>query len=407
MTDIERGARSGGGASPGLVVALLAVVVLLAGTTVWFARDEYQELAREADTPLGGSTAADEKIGPGRLRIPEAEQRASGIVVVPLVAAGGDAAVEATGVVLDLAPLIESRVRRAAHEVEARTARAAAAAAETEYRRAQTLFEDDRNVSERAVLAARAEWQAARDRVAAAETAARGVQDSARAQWGAALATAAFGGDDGLRPFVEQREVVVQIAVSNRAVAAALARPVAIAALGSAQSTRARCFARAPTRAAANAGAFGTAVLCRANADGLAAGTRVVARVAIDAPTSAVTAPVARTAALPAAATTGTTSAPAVRAAHDDDDRPAMPRGGASTVVIPESAVVWLAGRPWVWLRSAPDIFERRPVQATQLTDAGWIEPTGFAPGDEVVVTGAQLLLSEELEYQIRNENED
>jgi hypothetical protein len=143
-------------------------------------------------------------------------------------------------------------------------------------------------------------------------------------------------------------------------------------------------------------GAWGTALLCRAPAVGLAAGTRVVARVATtDAPPRAV----------PAAGPSAT-SAPA-SAADDDDDRPA-PRSGPSVAVrIPESAVVWLAGRPWVWLRTAPDRFERRPVQATRLGPGGWIEPQGFVPGDSVVVTGAQLLLSEELEYQIRNENED
>ena len=31
----------------------------------------------------------------------------------------------------------------------------------------------------------------------------------------------------------------------------------------------------------------------------------------------------------------------------------------------------------------------------------------GFEAGQEVVVRGAQLLLSEELKFQIRNENED
>ena len=52
--------------------------------------------------------------------------------------------------------------------------------------------------------------------------------------------------------------------------------------------------------------------------------------------------------------------------------------------------------------------------------DPAWVTPTPgivsglglilqavSVPGDEVVVSGAQLLLSEELKYQIRNENED
>ena len=81
----------------------------------------------------------------------------------------------------------------------------------------------------------------------------------------------------------------------------------------------------------------------------------------------------------------------------------------ATGVVVPERAVVWHAGRAWVYVRDEKekDIFERQPVSASQLLPGGWFNAEGLEAGQEVVVTGAQLLLSEELEYQIRNENED
>ena len=46
------------------------------------------------------------------------------------------------------------------------------------------------------------------------------------------------------------------------------------------------------------------------------------------------------------------------------------------------------------------------PVAAGEVTLDFRLDPTA-GTNDEVVVSGAQLLLSEELKYQIRNENED
>lgn len=83
--------------------------------------------------------------------------------------------------------------------------------------------------------------------------------------------------------------------------------------------------------------------------------------------------------------------------------------GSSAGVIVPERAVVWFAARPWIYVRDgkAADIFERTSVSATRLVPGGWFNAAGLEPGQEVVVTGAQLLLSEELEFQIRNENED
>ena len=49
----------------------------------------------------------------------------------------------------------------------------------------------------------------------------------------------------------------------------------------------------------------------------------------------------------------------------------------------------------------------RFEVSTADEMEGGWFNKTGFDDHDEVVVSGAQLLLSEELKYQIRNENED
>ena len=76
-------------------------------------------------------------------------------------------------------------------------------------------------------------------------------------------------------------------------------------------------------------------------------------------------------------------------------------------VFIPDEAVIWHAGKPWVYKQHAEGVFVRVEIEAIVDLGVGWFEIEALKPGDQIVVSGAQLLLSEELKYQIRNENED
>jgi hypothetical protein len=71
-------------------------------------------------------------------------------------------------------------------------------------------------------------------------------------------------------------------------------------------------------------------------------------------------------------------------------------------VVVPEAAVVRTGDRAWAYVQIAPTRFERRRLGATMPAARGWFVTSGFAAGDQVVVTGAQALLSEELKSQIQ-----
>jgi hypothetical protein len=78
-----------------------------------------------------------------------------------------------------------------------------------------------------------------------------------------------------------------------------------------------------------------------------------------------------------------------------------------SGVDVPASAVVWYANQPWVYQRQGEDKFVRLRISTDIETNSGWFNTAGIHAGDKVVTTGAQLLLSEEFKYQIKNENED
>lgn len=108
-----------------------------------------------------------------------------------------------------------------------------------------------------------------------------------------------------------------------------------------------------------------------------------------------------------------------------------LPGAPQTGVVIPRSALVRHGGKAWAYVRieggepeekgmeprgdKAPSKeekkgagggarFTRREVALARPVAAGWFTPSGFAPGDRVVVVGAQALMSEELISQTRPE---
>lgn len=82
------------------------------------------------------------------------------------------------------------------------------------------------------------------------------------------------------------------------------------------------------------------------------------------------------------------------------DDR----RGG---VLIPLSAVVWHNGKPWAYVKSGGDTFKRRMVEGYRELGQSLFVERGFSAGEELVVTGGQTLLSEEMRPQIPAEDGD
>lgn len=82
----------------------------------------------------------------------------------------------------------------------------------------------------------------------------------------------------------------------------------------------------------------------------------------------------------------------------------------AAGVGIPPSAVVWQGGKPWVYLRTAPNTFERRPLggDAAPTEEGGYVVPAASVPRDEgLVIAGAQILLSQESRAQIPSDEDD
>ncbi len=73
-----------------------------------------------------------------------------------------------------------------------------------------------------------------------------------------------------------------------------------------------------------------------------------------------------------------------------------MPGEPEEGVTIPRSAVVRSNGRAWIYVQTGEEEFTREEVELGAPGEAGWFVAGELKPGEKVVVTGAQTLLSQE-----------
>ncbi|WP_339778472.1 hypothetical protein [uncultured Methylophaga sp.] len=82
-------------------------------------------------------------------------------------------------------------------------------------------------------------------------------------------------------------------------------------------------------------------------------------------------------------------------------------QGAFSAVLIPYQSVIWYAGQPWAYLHMDEKRFQRISLLNGHDSVEGMYLQQGFHPGDAVVTSGAQTLLSEEFKWQIHDEDDD
>ena len=346
------------------IIAVMAIVItLLSWALVYYSRDELGTQAQKREDDIKTVSAAGVEAGRPVVHLSAQSQAAAGIAVQTLKAAKRETAFEAYGIVANLQPLAELRGRYLAAVAEARAARAALVAAESEYRRMEILFRDDRNVSEQAMQAAQARYRAELSRQAAADQAAASIRDTIRGAWGETVTAWAVNPDSQtIHSLLEQTAFLVQLVLPHDLPRAAVRGKIAVAPAMARENARPATFvAESPQIDPAFPG---ETYFYLVSGGGLRTGMRVAARIKLG-------------------------SAP------------------TNGVIVPAAAVVWHAGKAWAYVKDDESSFARFEVSTADELEGGWFNTTGFDDDNEVVVSGAQLLLSEELKYQIRNENED
>lgn len=300
---------------------------------------------------------------PLQVQMAPAVQARAGLQTAVLEAATRHPEMRAVAEVLALAPLLADRAAVIEARAAVDTAEARLAASRAAYERLHALAAANAGIAQRKVAEARARRRVDAAQLAAAEARLANLRAGFVQAWGEALAQAAFAEDYSTFDALLQGEAVL----------VRLTLPVGVSLPEATERVwLARRDARNHARAArvvAPAPATGEAVpgetwLLRTAAQGLRVGMRLYAWVPMG------------------------------------DE----PRKG---VLLPTSAVVWLAGRPWAYVQTGETRFVRRPVDATETGLDFWFVADGFAAGEQAVTTGAQLLLGQDLRARIPSEDDD
>lgn len=78
-----------------------------------------------------------------------------------------------------------------------------------------------------------------------------------------------------------------------------------------------------------------------------------------------------------------------------------------SGVIIPQAAVIRYLGQAYVYLQIDTEQFMRRKISRLVNAADGYFNQHDILPGDKLVITGAQMLLSQEFRAQIPDEDDD
>ncbi len=347
---MSRGSRLG--------AAFAAIIaVALAGLAVRSLIEGRGEAAREAgqEPPVQAPQRVSMAAGAPLITLDAAAQRDDGIATVTLNNAPHQERLRAYGSVLDLQPLTELANSYANAKAQLAIAQAKLAATQTAFERADKLYKDRQNISAAQFQAAQSAFRVDQAGLAAAASQLRTLALTAQQNWGPALGQAVVDGTLLLDRLIARQEVLLQVTLRP---GQAIVPPPAGASVqlddGSGLPLR---FVSAATKT--DPRLQGLSFFFSAPADsGVLPGMSVVVL-------------------LPAG----------------------LPVDG---VVVPASAIVWEEGRAWAYFRAGRETFARRAVATDRRAPEGGYLVQGIPNNAELVVEGAQMLLSEEFRAQIR-----
>jgi len=353
-----------------IIIGLQAIlIVTLFWMLVFYGKDEFENFRTEQEEEIEGLNRVNEKEGVSIVSLSPAVQKNSGISTAKVNPALFKGEIKSFGNVVSIDSLIEAKTKFLSLKTDLESARASNAQNLKQYQRLKLLNTDDKNVSDHAVQEALSLVNADEAKITSSELQIKNLQTSMKLQWGDALAKVALNDNlpTHLGNLLNRKNVLVQINLPLSTLSPKAGDTVSITPLNeSAKPIKAIYVSPA---AQADSNGFGKTFYYSAPAELLRIGMRV--------------------------------NVEAVAAASES----------TNGIIIPSNAVVWYAGKPWAYFKQGhtkegQDQFVRKPISADTEVDTGWFNQ-GISADSEVVISGAQLLLSEEFKYQIKNENED
>jgi hypothetical protein len=334
-----------------LFIAALACVV--AAAIAWSVSQHRSEAAREQE-PASAAPRVSSRDGVPVITLDSAAQHDAGIATDTLARRPFQQEVRAYGVVLDLEPLTALANRYDNAKAQLAIARAKLAASRAADERDQKLFRNGQNISAAQAQAAEAAFRVDEAGVAAAQSLLATIAATALQGWGPVLGQAIAEDGPLVKALIGGRQVLVQATLRP---GQTLTPPPHAAVRRDSGGRVMLDFVSPATRTDPRLQGLSFLYTAPANAD-LVPGMTVVVLL------------------------------------------PAGPR--TEGVAVPAAAIVWEDGKAWAYFRTGPKSFARRPVDTgVPLPDGGYLQ-RHLAAGSQVVVAGAQMLLSEEFRAQTR-----
>jgi hypothetical protein len=344
------------------------LIIVLFWILVFYGKDEYDAYNQAQEEEVATPNRVSQHEGATIVTLSQEAQIQSDIRTTRVNTSLHQSTLAALGNVLNIDSLIELRTRYLNAKANANIARASLANSQQDFQRMQALNKDDKNVSDHAMLVAQAAFKADQAKVQAAEIEANNLRDTMRQTWGSFLADEASkeNANASLQSLLQHHEVLVLITLPLDSAIPKIGETISITPTGAnAKAIQASYVAASPQT---DATIQGKTFYYRASADTLRAGMRVNVQLK--------------------------------DASHNEKAN--------AGIAVPSSAVVWYGGKAWIYKKQGKDQFVRLPINTDSPTSGGWFTQSKQLSGsDEIVVNGAQLLLSEEFKYQIKNENQD
>jgi hypothetical protein len=336
--------------------AVIGAVALGSSAWVWQGaaqRDSGSDSQADREHPIVTAPRIAHQDGHTVVRLDPAALQRAGIRTEKLQRTAQPDTIDAFGTVADLQSLAHLSASMQTAQAQLAVAQAKLAASRAEFERAQRLFEDQQNVSAAQVQSSQAAFAADQASLTAAQAQIEASRASARLEWGVELADALSASDPNRRGLVEdllaRRELLLEVVLPPDAAGA---------------RTPAQGHVMLDDRRAQPIRLVSPAV----RADPRLTGRSYFYRTRPD------------PALLP-----GATFAVQLETGRH-----------VELASVPTSAMVWWQGRAWIFVRNEAGDFERREIPADRAADRSTLL-ADLASGTEVVVRGAQVLLSEEL----------
>jgi hypothetical protein len=338
------------------IIIFSLVAIVLAGGLIWgfLAGRTAQSAEAESEAPVQAPSRVASKNGETILTFDATAQRANGILTATLRRDKRSVEVQATGVVLQLQPILDLKASYNTTSTDLVKARATARASLAEYDRLRDLNQNGKNASDKAVETARAVSESDAALVQNAEQSIAVLRNSTRLHWGPVVANWLEQGSPQLEALLAQRMFLLQVTIAGDGSSAAPKQAMVKYPDGSHSS--AHLISPLP-QLDPRLQAPSLLYMVAAH-PGLIPGIN-----------------------LPVFLPSGPT------------------RDG---VVVPSSAIVWWQGKAWCYAEESPGKFTRREVVTSNPVSSGWFVTEGIIADSHVVTSGAQTLLSEEFRSQIQ-----